>query len=190
MALKVAMATALTLKHNNGGLHQNRAVIDEFVDTFNTFANKQSASSFFDTQAGEGFKSMSHAKGVFEQVIEGDIFTTDDKTAEFCKIAENTARDGAWRPALDQAFALEDANVLDRDGAGGRMTGIGISVEKLAALVDQHIGQSVAGVNVAAIGQFERATGARAELHASALVLAAGRVFARSLAAKDRVAVK
>ena len=27
MALKIAMATATTLKHDNGGLHQNRAVI-------------------------------------------------------------------------------------------------------------------------------------------------------------------
>lgn len=38
-------------------------------------------------------ESASLAKEIFRTVIEGDIYTTDDRTAEFCKIAENTARD-------------------------------------------------------------------------------------------------
>ena len=45
---------------------------------------------------------------------------------------------------FDEALALDDSQIFDRDGTGCRMTRIGVSVRKFTGLVDDHISDAVA----------------------------------------------
>lgn len=68
-------------------------------------------------------ESAELCKAIFEKAIKGDIYATDDRTAEFCKIAENTARD------VNIALANE-LSILADD--------YGIDIKEAIELINQH----------------------------------------------------
>jgi UDP-N-acetyl-D-mannosaminuronic acid dehydrogenase len=63
------------------------------------------------------------AKTLLAQVIEGEIFITDDKSAEFCKLAENTYRD------VNIALANELSLIADEHG---------IDLKAIIPIINQH----------------------------------------------------
>ncbi len=63
------------------------------------------------------------AKSILEQVIEGEIYTTDDRSAEFCKLAENTYRD------VNIALANELSMIADEHG---------IDLKAIQPIINQH----------------------------------------------------
>lgn len=57
-------------------------------------------------------ESAALAKAILSEVIQGEIYLTDDKTAEFCKLAENTYRDVNIALANELSM-LADAHGID-----------------------------------------------------------------------------
>ncbi len=56
-------------------------------------------------------ESAELAKAILSQVIEGEIYLTDDKTAEFCKLAENTYRDVNIALANELSILADDYGI-------------------------------------------------------------------------------
>lgn len=68
-------------------------------------------------------KAAEHAKNLYKTFCKGEIFTTDDKTAEMSKLTENASRD------VSIAFANELSIVCDK---------LGINVWELIKLANRH----------------------------------------------------
>lgn len=72
---------------------------------------------------GTTLESALLAKTILGRVIEGEIYVTDDITAEFCKLAENTYRD------VNIALANELSLVADR---------LGINIHEALPIINRH----------------------------------------------------
>ena len=68
-------------------------------------------------------KAAQRAKDLFSQVVQGELHVTDDITAEFCKLAENTYRD------VNIALANELSLIADE---------VGVDIHKALPLINQH----------------------------------------------------
>jgi UDP-N-acetyl-D-mannosaminuronic acid dehydrogenase len=68
-------------------------------------------------------QAAQRAKALFGQIVQGDLHTTDDVTAEFCKLAENTYRD------VNIALANELSLIADE---------VGVDIGQAIPLINQH----------------------------------------------------